>query len=206
MSASASKRLLVVLLLAGACGPPAQYRFGTNVSGLRFKPIDRREGVFPNTSVAQDPANPFRFSGANLRGQPDGGVGTKWQLLGSVGGVPAFYAFATALSQEPTGENQLYTAQMLGEVALSGAFDDSVTEAQVREMAIAGYTAVLDWFPNSVSYLGDGKTFFYVDTLAYQGAVALGAPMHGFALVPNVDGGQPSVTRTVEYTAPDGGH
>lgn len=206
MSASASEKLVVVAALALiACGPPAQYRFGTNVSGLRFKPIDATEGVYPSVSVTKDPANPFRFAGANLSAQPDGGVGTKWQLLGSVGGVPAFYAFATALSQEPTGENQFYTAQMLGEIAQSGAVADGVTEAQVRAMAIAGYRATLDYFPSSVSYLGDGKTFFYVDVLAYQGGLGLGSPMTGFTLVESTDGGQPSVVRTAEYVSPDGG-
>lgn len=205
MSASASSRLLVLFLALAACGPPAQYRFGTNVTGLRFKPVDATEGVYPSTSVTRDPANPFRFAGPNLKNQPDGGIGTKWQLLGSVGGVPAFYAFATALAGEPSGENQLYTAQMLGEIAQSGAFDDEVTEAQVRSMAIAGYRASLDFFPNSVSYLGDGVTFFSVDALAYQGAVGLGSPMRGYQLVEGTDGGQPSVVRTTEYTAPDGG-
>lgn len=206
MSVSASERLLVLVSLAlASCGPPADYRFGTNVSGLRFKPIDSVEGVFPSTSVTRDPNNPFRFTTANLKSQPDGGVGTKWQLLGSVGGVPAFYAFATALAQEPTGENQYYTAQMLGEIAQTGAFDDQVTEAQVKNMAIAGYQATLDYFPNSVSYLGDGKTFFALDVLAYRGAVGLGAPMRGFALVESTDGGQPSVVRTTQYTSPDGG-
>lgn len=206
MSASASKALVATTLLAlVSCGPPAQYRFGTNVSGLLFKPIDATEGIHPSQSVTRDPANPFRFAGANLSAQPDGGIGTKWQLLGSVGGVPAFYAFATALALEPTGENQLYTAQMLGEVAQSGAVADGVSEQQVRDMAIAAYRATLDYFPSSISYLADGKTFFYVDVLAYQGGVALGSPMTGYALVPGVDGGAPSVVRTAEYVSPDGG-
>lgn len=206
MFASASERLRLVMVLAlVSCGPPAEYRFGTNVTGLRFKPVDFTEGVYPSLSVLKDPANPFRVSSANLRAQPDGGVGTKWQLLGSIGGVPTFYAFATALTQEPTGENQFYTAQMLGEIAQSGAFDDSVTEQQVRTMAIAGYRASLDYFPHSVSYLADGVTFFSVDLLAYQGAVALGSPMRGYALVQNPDGGQAAVIRTTDYVAPDGG-
>jgi hypothetical protein len=189
-----------------ACGPPAQYRFGTNVSGLKFKPVDSSEGVYPSVSVLNDPANAFRYAGPNLKSQPDGGIGTKWQLLGTVGGVPAFYAFATSLTLEPTGENQFYTAQMLGEVAQSGAFDETVSEAQVKAMAIAGYRAVLDSFPDSVSYLSDGVTFFSLNVLAYRGAVGLGSPMRGYTLVETTDGGQPSVVRTAEYVGPDGGH
>jgi hypothetical protein len=206
MSASASERLLLLVLFAClSCGPPAEYRFGTNVTGLRFKPIDFTEGVYPSATVLNDPANPFRLARANLGTQPDGGIGTKWQLLGSIGGVPTFYAFATALTQEPTGENQFYTAQMLGEIAQSGAFDDSVTERQVRDMAISGYRASLDFFPHSVSYLADGVTFFSVDLLAYQGAVGLGSPMRGYALLQSADGGAAAVVRTSDYVAPDGG-
>jgi hypothetical protein len=206
MSASASEaRWVLVALAVVSCGPPAEYRFGTNVSGLVFKPIDFTEGVYPSQSVLRDPANPFRQGAANLRAQPDGGVGTKWQLLATVGGVPTFYAFATALTQEPTGENQYYAAQMLDEVSRTGAYDDSVTQAQVRDMAIAGYRASLDFFPGSVSFLADGVTFFSIDLLAYQGARALGSPMRGYALVPGVDGGAPTVIRTTDYVAPDGG-
>ncbi len=206
VSASRPARMLAVAgCLLAACGPPAQYRFGTNVSGLKFKPIDSTEGVFPSISVLNDPANAFRYAGPNLKSQPDGGIGTKWQLLGRVGGVPAFYAFATSLTLEPTGENQFYTAQMLGEIAQSGAYDETVTEAQVKAMAIAGYRAVLDFFPGSVSYLGDGVTFFALDVLAYRGAVGLGAALPGYALIETTDGGQPSVVRTAGYVSADGG-
>ncbi len=206
MFASASERLLVLVVFAClSCGPPAEYRFGTNVTGLRFKPIDFTEGIYPSVTVLRNPGNPFRVSGANLRTQPDGGVGTKWQLLGGIGGVPAFFAFATALTQEPTGENQFHTARMLGEIAQSGAFDDSVTAPQVRDMAIAAYRASLDFFPQSVSYLADGVTFYSVDLFAYQGAVGLGSPMRGYALLQSADGGQPAVVRTTDYVAPDGG-
>jgi hypothetical protein len=206
MSASASEaRFVLVVLALVSCGPPAEYRFGENVSGLLFKPVDFREGIYPSQSVLKDPANPFREGALNLRVQPDGGVGTKWQLLATVGGVPTFYAFATALTQEPTGENQYYAAQMLGEIAQTGAYDESVTQQQVRDMAIAGYRASLDSFPGSVSFLADGVTFFSIDLLAYQGAVALGSPMRGYALVRGADGGSPTVIRTTDYVAPDGG-
>ena len=207
MSGSACRSLLLpgcVVALAG-CGEPAQYRFGTNVTGLRFKPLSPNEGVFPSDAVLANPQNPFRFQSAWLTNQPDGGVGTKWQLLAGPGGVPAFYAFATALAREPTGENQLYTAQMLGQVALSGAYDESVPEEQVRQMAIRAYQATLIYFPNSVSFFADGVTFFSLDVLAYQGAVALGDPMRGWALVEPGDGGVGAVVRTAEYVSPDGG-
>jgi hypothetical protein len=206
MSASASEaRWVLVALALASCGPPAEYRFGTNVSGLVFKPVDFTEGVYPSQSVLRDPMNPFREGAANLRAQPDGGIGTRWLLLATVGGVPTFYGFATALTQEPTGENQFYAAQMLDEISRTGAYDESVTEQQVRDMAIAGYRASLDYFPGSVSFLADGVTFFSIDQLAYQRARALGSPMRGYALVTGIDGGAPSVIRTSDFVPRDGG-
>lgn len=207
MSASAFERLglVAVLFTLTACGEPAQYRFGTNVTGLRFAPVDLTEGVHPSLAVMRDPQNPFLQTTKWLTVQPDGGVGTKWQMLAGPGGVPAFYAFATALVQEPTGENQFYTAQMLGEIAQSGAFDESVTEAQVRQLAIDAYRATLDSFPGSVSYFADGKSFFSLDALAYQGAIRLGGSLPGYALVESTDGGQPVVVRTTAYVSADGG-
>jgi hypothetical protein len=205
MSASACSRLGVLVGLFAACGQPAQYRFGENVSGLRLAPVSPTEGVFPSTAVLADPVNPFRVGGTNLKTQPDGGVGTKWALLSGVGGVPAFFAFATALTQEPTGENQYYTAQMLGEIALTGAYADSTSEDKVKAMAIAGYQSVLDNFPNSVSYFADGKTFFTLDVLAYTGATALGGTITGWSLVSTADGGT-TVVRNAQFTLPDGGH
>ena len=207
MSASASNRTaaLGALLALAACGEPAQYRFATNITGLLFAPVDMSEGIHPSRSVLKDPANPFVDDKTWLKNQPDGGVGTKWIMLAGPGGVPGFYAFATALTKEPTGENQYYTAQMLGEIAKSGAFVDTLTELEVRSMAVAGYRAALDYFPGSVSYLADGVTFFSVDVLAYEAAVALGDPMAGYALVEPADGGMGAVIRTTDYKAPDGG-
>lgn len=207
MSASASRRVvaLAALLALWSCGEPAQYRFGTNVTGLVFAPVDRTEGIYPSRSVLQDPANPFVGDNTWLKNQPDGGIGTKWVLLSGPGGVPAFYAFATALTKEPTGENQYYTALMLAEIAKSGAFAESITEPEVRAMAVAGYRASLDYFPGSVSYFADGVSFFSVDVLAYRGAVELGDPMRGYALVEPTDGGVATVIRTTDYVAPDGG-
>ncbi len=205
MSASAcSRRWLLVGLLA-ACGQPASYRFGENVSGLRFAPVSPKEGVFPSQAVLTDPANPFRGDVGNLKTQPDGGVGTKWALLSSVGGVPAFYAFATALTGEPTGENQFYTAQALGEIALTGAYADSTTKEKVIAMAVAGYQSMFDNFPNAVTYDATGKTAFPLALPAYTNAVALGGTIVGWSLVTAPDG-TTSVVRNAAFTLPDGGH
>jgi hypothetical protein len=205
MSASACSRLGVLMGLLAACGQPAEYRFGENVSGLRFAPVSPSEGVFPSPAVLFDPANPFRTDQFNLRLQPDGGVGTKWALLSSVGGVPAFYAFATALANEPTGENQFYSAQTLGQIALTGAYADSTTREKVTAMAVAGYQSMLDNFPNAVTYDATGKTAFPLATQAYTSAVALGGTIVGWSLVTSADG-TPVAVRNGSFTLPDGGH
>jgi hypothetical protein len=211
MSASACNvwklGLTAALLGLAACGEPATYRFGTNLTGLLFSPVSKTEGVYPSTTVLNDPTNPFAYDAPNLRVQPDAGIGTKWVLQGGVGGVPAFFAFATALTQDPTGENQYYTAQLLGEIALSGAVGEPTTAEDVRLMAIAGYQATLDYFPNSVSYFADGVRYFPLDVLAYRGATGLGGTIHGWTLVEGAAGSAASVVRTAEYTNPlDGGH
>ncbi len=210
MSASTSElwrpASLALLLVAVGCGDPAQYRYGTNLSGLLFAPVSPTEGVYPSTAVLRDPNNPFAANAPNLRQQPDGGVGTKWQLLASVGGVPAFYAFATALTQEPSGENQYYTAQMLAEVAASGAVADGVNPDDVRALAIAGYQAVFDSFPNSISYFADGKKFFTLDLVSYRGAAALGGQIRGWTLVTTPDGGAAVVRNSQYVNVLDGGN
>jgi hypothetical protein len=191
MSASACRLSVLAggaLLALCACGDPAEYRFGTNLTGLRFAPVDSTEGIYPSTSVLRDPKNPFLHGSSNLTLQPDGGVGTKWALLAQVGGVPTFYAFATALALLPTGENQFYAAQMLQEIVATKAYVAPGDEKRVTAMAIAGYQAVLDAFPGSVSYNADGVTYFRVGVPAYKGIVALGGKPLRWALVTSQNG------------------
>jgi hypothetical protein len=196
MSASASSRVLLAAALAAlalGCGEPAQYRFGVNLSGLVLGPVSATEGIYPDISVLRDPANPFaRYP----MGSDDAGIATKWRVLNGgtsgvgLGPVAGFYAFATALAGEPTGENQYYTAKMLDQVYRSGAVADPGASpvstllpdggSLVKEMAIEAYQRTLDAFPNGISYLdASATTYFRTATPAYLGIVGLGGRVKG---------------------------
>lgn len=186
MSASASRRLVLALAVVAAlasCGEPAQWRFGENVTALRFRPTGPTEGVYPDRSVLLDPENPFHVYPL--------GPTTKWDLMSGGANVAAFYAFATALANEPIGENQFYAAKNLAELAQANALQDGVDAGTVLTQAIAGYQAVLTHFPDSRSYDATGTQSFRLATPAYQAIVALGGRVEGnWVLVTTPDGVQ----------------
>ena len=94
------------------------------------------------------------------------GSDTKWDIHNGAGNAAAFYAWATLLTREPTGEHQFYAATTLAQMLETGEIA-SGERAQVRALAIAGFQAVLDWFPESLSYTSD-LTPFRLDVLAYD--------------------------------------
>jgi hypothetical protein len=166
-----------LLLLAGCIADPAEYRYGQDLTDLEFVPFSPDEGVHPDESVMVDPNNPFA-----------GGIGdqTKWDVVAS-GPVHAFYAMATALVQIPTGEHQYYAA-----AAAHDIWDQELAAPEdlwlARDIAVRGYRAVLEVFPDDVTYDATGTYWWYVAPLAYQGLVELGADTSGFALVTTDDG------------------
>lgn len=193
MSASASRRRLLaavplLALLALACGDPAHYRFGVNLTGLTFAPVSPTEGIYPDTSVLQDPNNPFALYGL--------GPETKWNMLSAVpsgidmGAVAGFYAWATDLANAPSGESQYYSARMLDHMYRTpGVLADPDAGVQVRLMAVAAYQRMLDAFPGAVTYDVTGKIAFPLATPAYQAITALGARVSGgWVLVTGTDG------------------
>jgi hypothetical protein len=154
-----------------ACGEPAQHRFGLQVAGMLYAPVSARAGVHPDASIVADPNNPFRTAPL--------GSDTKWRLLEAGGSVAAFYAFATALVAEPTGEHQFYAAQLLAEIARTGSLVDLARRDEVLRTAVAGYQAVLDHFPDARGYDATGTTSYRLATPAYKAIVALGAKVEG---------------------------
>lgn len=175
-----------VMLLPGCAEEPAQYRFGQNVTARLLGPLSPGEGIHPDRSVLADPAHPFG-------GEPVSAA-VRWQLLPAGAPVAAFYAFATALVYEPTGEHQYYTAQALAQVAGTGAVAPGVDVAAVRERAIDAYRSVLEQFPDAISYDATGTYAYGLATPAYQAIVALGGtPPAGWVLVATPDGGAQAV-------------
>lgn len=190
MCASAFNRWAALLLavnsvLLDACGGPAQHRFGSNVTGLLFTPIDTTEGIHPARSVLLDPGNPF--ARAPL------GTTTKWDLIEAGADVAAFYAFATALAHEPIGENQFYAAASLARIAATGAVPDPALKEPVRNMAIAAYQSVLDHFPDARGYDATGTTSYRLATPAYQAIIELGGKVQGDWILVMTSNGEQAV-------------
>lgn len=170
-----------LLLGSTGCGDAdLDYRYGFDLNAVEFNLHTADMGIHPDKSVLEDPNNPFRFDPL--------GIETKWTIESNGRIVPRVYVWATALASEPIGENQFYAAK-----ALEDLFRQERTRPEylpfVKSMAVRAYQSVLDNFPESVSYLADGVTFFPLNILAYDGIVGLGEePTGGWVVITNEDG------------------
>lgn len=170
--------------LLSACLDAPEHFYGYDLLEHRLSLYRLDMGVHPSTSVLDDPNNPFRFDGV--------GVETKWTLLTYATNGASFYAWATLLATQPNGEHQYYTALTLQRIH----DQDEVTAVEkpfVRDMALAGYAALLEHFPESVSFDPSGNFGFRLAPLAYQGILDLGGtPPPGWVVV-TVEGGGTTV-------------
>lgn len=167
-----------MLLLAFACAPePPAWYYGEDLRSLAVVPVSWDEGVYPDTSVLDDPANPFA-DGIDAE--------LKWDIL-ATDCAPGFYAFATALATQPTGEHQYYTSWCLQTLydAARLAPEDTYWGWSA---AVRGYQVVLDEFPDAVTYDVTGTYSWSLIPLAYQGIVSLGATPEGWVEVVSDDG------------------
>ena len=77
----------------------------------------------------------------------------------------AYYAFASALTRVPTGENQYYVG-----INLKRLSDLNLVvpgkERMVRDMAIKAFETVIQQFPNDLTYEADGETSYNVADFA----------------------------------------
>lgn len=162
--------LLVLLLSASACGDDGEFRFGENISGLQYEFYDIKEGIYPSTVVLENRRNPFRNAAI--------GTDTKWEILAGGGNAGAFYAWATLLARQPTGEHQYYTATKLRDIYNAGEVEGPTLDL-VRQMAIAGFQAVLDEFPDSVTFDSTGTQTFRLATPALMGILDLNGDVKG---------------------------
>ncbi len=97
------------------------------------------EGVYPNTSVLQNPANPFAHANINMQ--------NVWDFNDSAPSAKAkFYLWATMLTQVPMGEHQYFTAKSLHELYTLGG------SINAREQAKKAYRATLDHFFDDVTW------------------------------------------------------
>lgn len=171
MSSLPCKRwLLLLAFVVSACGDDSSYRFGENISGLKFEFYRADEGVYPSNSTLGNPRNPFRHDVVS--------DDTKWQILANGGNAGAFYAWATLLAQQPTGEHQYYAALKARDIYNSNEVVGPDND-KVRQMAIDGFQAVLDYFPDSVTYDASGSQQFRVATPALIGILDLNGDVKG---------------------------
>jgi hypothetical protein len=169
----------LVLMVLGACEQPApEYEYGMLLSELELELISEDVGVHPNASVLLDPNNPFRNG---LSGD------MKFQVLED-GPIAGFYAFATSLAVEATGEHQFYTANQLQQIWDAGLAEPDEL-ALVRDLGVRGYQQVLDTFTGAVTYDVTGRTAFDLMPLSIQGILALGGtPANGWKLAVGPNG------------------
>lgn len=112
-------------------------------------------GVFPETCVLDDPANPFATTTIIEFDINNPDASNKFELFNSLppgpdGAKARFYFWATALAQRPSGENQFYAALALHE--LFDANSNALSQDElVREQALKAYRSVLDNFFGSVT-------------------------------------------------------
>jgi hypothetical protein len=161
---------MLFALLTACENDPASWYYGEDLSVLTIVPVAWDEGVYPDISVLDDPNNPFA-EGIDVE--------VKWEIL-ATDCTPGFYAFATALAYQPTGEHQFYTAQCLQTVYESGrlAPDDTWWGWSA---AVRGYQVVLDEFPGAVTYDATGTIPYDLAPLAWAAIESLGATPEGEA-------------------------
>jgi len=157
-----------------------EYRFGEIILGIEFQLYSDNIGVHPNKDVLLDPNNPFRLS--------DVGADTKWDIQNDGGNAAAFYSWATRLANEPTGEHQFYAASRLRDIYSTGEGKPEQRE-EVRKVAIRGFQAMLDYFPNAVTYDVTGTIRYRLALQAIEAIRALGGTVEGnWILVTSADG------------------
>ena len=166
--------MMVALALCG-CAEQAEFVYGQSVGGDLLALSSEDEGVHPSTAALDNPANPFRMAPV--------GEETRWDIQSAEDPVLAFYSWASTLARQPSGENQFYAAQNLQRVYNNGMAAQSELDL-VRQLALKGYQAVLDHFPDSVTYDDTGTSTYDMATPAYQGIVQLGGtPTGGWVLL-----------------------
>ncbi len=161
---------LGLAVLAVACGDAPEFRFGRNITGIEFEFFDESEGVHPSKVTLENPRNPFREYSI--------GEDARFEILANGGNAGAFYAWATLLANIPIGENQFYTAAKLRDIYESGELAEEDRET-VRQMAVDGFQAILDCFPDSLLFETTGTFAFRLATLAYEEIIGLGGVVEG---------------------------
>ena len=162
--------LLAAVVGLSGCYDDPTILYGSSLEDMTFTVTDPLMGIHPNTSVMDDPNNPFRFSGV--------GTETKWDIQSGASPVAGYYSWATILAQGPYGEAQYYVGLQLAAIYQRGLADQA-SLPQTREMAVKAFQSVLDNFPDAVTYDASGTIAYELVTPAYKGVVELGGTVSG---------------------------
>lgn len=175
-------RSVIALLaaLSASCAEGGEFLYGESVADLELRLHSPDVGVYPDTSVLDDENNPFA---AVLVGDD-----TRWQIETQAGHVVAFYSWATLSARRPSGETQFYTAKNLAGVYKTGAAAQGDLPT-VRLLAIRGFQALLDYFPDSVTYDATGTITYDLATPALEGILDLGGIVSGGWILVETSGG-----------------
>ena len=181
---------LGLVVLAVACADTEEYRFGFNTTGIQFELFNETEGIHPSEVTLDNPRNPFRefIIGAD----------TKFDILDDAGNAAGFYAWATVLAGQPTGENQFYTATKLRDMFLANEVPEEDREIVLR-MAINGFQRVLDCFPNSVFFDTTGTFSRRLATPAFLEILDLGGAPEGDWVLTEDTNGNPTAVRSTGF-------
>jgi len=181
---------LLLLGLACGCGSrDSKPGAGIDLNAVTFHVYRTDMGVYPSKSVLDDPNNVFADVPIDElnNGTPDD-PGTKWKLDLAAPVPAAFYAWATTLTGAPNGENQYYTAAKLQKLYTDKLASTAELES-VRQMAIAAFSAQLQYFPDDVNRDAQGNPQWDYATASLKAIRDLGgtAPP-GWLLVTDADG------------------
>ena len=180
--------LLVLVLVTAACGDDPEYEFGFNITGIEYEFFDVTEGIHPSRVTLDNPRNPFREFGVS--------DDTKFDILGNGGNAGAFYAWAALLAKIPIGENQYFTAVKLRDIYQANEVAEEDRET-VRQMAVDGFQAVLDCFPESVLFDATGTFSLRLAPLAHAEILEIGGvPLGDWIVVVDSRGGSTVVQST----------
>jgi hypothetical protein len=171
--------IAIVCVAAGGCAADGEAWQGSELPQSPFHLYADGVGVHPSQDVLDDPANLFA--------QGELTADAVWRLQQSGGNVAAFYAWATLLARGANGERQYYAA-----LDLKGIYDLEQVEDDesniVRKQAIRGFQAMLDYFPDAVTYDATGTIAYELATPAVQAILALDGDPVGWVLVSTPNG------------------
>lgn len=177
--------LLAAVVASAGCYDPAGYVYGVALDDVTFQLHSENVGIYPDTSVLDDPNNPFA--------QSTPGEETKWDIQSNAAAAARFYAWATLLARQPGGEAQFYVGINLVSVYQTGAASQADLPL-VRTQAIRAYQAVLDNFPDAVTYDATGTIAYDLATPAFKGITDLGGTVQGgWVLMRTASGGDKAV-------------